>query len=118
MVFGSISYFSSGGSREVSGSREVTGTRFDFSDVFGARFGSSLAVSPATAITAGFNFAYLMNPQPTDFVVPGSDRVLSSVDVGFTTILWKRTLLNVTTQFGLTGHVPDFRLITSIPVRF
>ncbi|MGB8744369.1 MAG: hypothetical protein WCD54_00110, partial [Pseudolabrys sp.] len=63
-------------------------------------------LSPATSVTAGFNFGYLT--QLADFIVPGSDRILSSVDVGFTTILWKRTLLNVTTQFGLTGQFPIF----------
>jgi hypothetical protein len=29
-----------------------------------------------------------------------------------TRFVWTRTLLNVTAQFGITGHVPDFRLIT------
>jgi hypothetical protein len=29
--------------------------------------------------------------------------------VGFSTIVWTRTLLNVTAQFGITGHVPDFK---------
>jgi len=109
VVFGGVSYFS-------SISREIAGTGSNPSGVVGARFGSSLAISPATSITAGFNFGYLT--QSPDFIVPGSDRILSSVDVGFSTILWKRTLLNVTGQFGLTGHVPDFRLIASIPVRF
>jgi hypothetical protein len=109
VVFGGVSYFS-------SISREIAGTGSNPSGVVGARFGSSLAISPATSITAGFNFGYLT--QSPDFIAPGSDRILSSVDVGFSTILWKRTLLNVTGQFGLTGHVPDFRLIASIPVRF
>ena len=109
VVFGGVSYFS-------SISREIVGTRSDPGGVFGARFGGSLALSPATSVTAGFNFGYLT--QSADFIAPGSDRILSSVDVGFSTILWKRTLLNVTGQFGLTGHVPDFRLIASIPVRF
>jgi hypothetical protein len=111
VVFGSVSYFS-------SAARDIAGTRFDPADVIGARIGGSLAISPATSITAGFNLAYLTNTQPTDFVVVGSDRVLSSVDIGLSTILWRRTLLNVTAQFGVTGHVPDFRLIASIPVRF
>ena len=53
-----------------------------------------------------------------DFVIPNSDRVLSSVDVTFSTIVWTRTLFNITGQFGITGHVPDFRLITSLPIRF
>jgi hypothetical protein len=109
VVFGGVSYFS-------SISPEIAGARSDPGGVFGTRFGGSLALSPATSVTAGFNLGYLT--QSADFIMPGSDRILSSVDVGFTTILWKRTLLNVTTQFGLTGHVPDFRLIASIPVRF
>jgi hypothetical protein len=77
----------------------------------------SLAISPSTSISAGFNMAYLTNTR-CDFVVPNSDRLLSSVDVGFNTLLWKRAMLNVTTQFGLTGHTPDFRVITAIPIRF
>jgi len=72
----------------------------------------------STSVTTGFNVAYLTNPHFTDFVVPSSDRVLSTVDVGFSTIVWTRTLLNVTAQFGITGHVPDFRLIASLPIRF
>jgi len=111
VVFGSVSYFS-------SAAREIAGTRYDPADVFATRVGGSLAISPATSVTAGFSLAYLLNAQPSDFIVPGSDTVLSSLDIGFTTIMWKRTLLNVTAQFGVTGHVPDFRLITSIPVRF
>ena len=80
--------------------------------------GGSLAISPSTSVTTGFNVAYLTNPHFTDFVVPNSDRVLSTVDVGFSTIVWTRTLLNVTAQFGITGHVPNFRVITSLPIRF
>jgi len=31
---------------------------------------------------------------------------------------WRQTVLSTTAQFGLTGDVPDFRLITSVPVGF
>jgi len=111
VVFLGASYFS-------SASREIAGTQFDPADVIGLRMGGSLAISPATSVTAGFNLAYLANAHPADFIVPNSDRVLSSIDVGFSTIVWNRTLLNITAQFGITGHVPDFRLITSLPIRF
>jgi hypothetical protein len=111
VVFLGASYFS-------SASRDIAGTQSNPSDVVGLRMGGSLAISPATSITTGFNIAYLTNPHFTDFVVPNSNRVLSTVDVGFSTIVWARTLLNVTAQFGITGHVPDFRLITSLPIRF
>src|SRR5215831_9064980 len=110
VVFLGASYFSSA-SRDIAGSQSNP-------DVAGFRIGGSLAISPSTSITTGFNVAYLTNPHFTDFVVPSSDRVLSTVDVGFNTIVWTRTLLNVTAQFGITGHVPDFRVITSLPIRF
>jgi hypothetical protein len=110
VVFLGASYFSSA-SRDISLSNP--------SDVAGLRVGASLAISPSTSITTGFNVAYLTNPHfTTDFVMPNSDRVLSTVDVGFSTIVWTRTLLNVTAQFGVTGHVPDVRVITSLPIRF
>jgi hypothetical protein len=111
VVFLGASYFS-------SASRDIAVTLSNPSDVAGLRVGGSLAISPSTSVTTGFNVAYLTNPHFTDFVVPNSDRVLSTVDVGFSTIVWTRTLLNVTAQFGITGHVPDFRVITSLPIRF
>jgi hypothetical protein len=111
VVFLGASYFS-------SASSQIAGTNVNPADVIGTRMGASLAISPATSVTAGFNVAYLTNAHPLDFVVPNSDRVLSSFDIGVSTIVWGRALLNVTAQFGITGHVPDFRLITSLPVRF
>jgi len=111
VVFLGASYFS-------SASRDIALTQDNPSDIAGLRVGGSLAISPSTSVTTGFNVAYLTNSHFTDLVVPNSDRVLSTVDVGFSTIVWTRTLLNVTAQFGITGHVPDFRVITSLPIRF
>jgi hypothetical protein len=109
VVFLSGSYFSAA---------EVAGIQFNPADVVGGRIGASLAISPTTAITAGFNVAYLTDTHAADLVLPNSDRVLSSVDVGFNTLLWNRTMLSITTQFGITGHTPDFRVITALPIRF
>jgi len=101
VVFMRLSYFS-------ALSHLVAGTRVDPSDVIGARMGASLASSPTTAITAGMNFAYLIDPHAGDLVVANSDRILTTVDVGLSTLVWQRTFLNLTAQFGITGHVPDF----------
>jgi len=109
VVFLTGSYFSAA---------EVAGIQFNPADVVGGRIGASLAISPATAITAGFNVAYLTDTHSADLVLPNSDRLLSSVDVGFNTLLWNRTMLSITTQFGITGHTPDFRVITALPIRF
>ena len=111
VAFANASYFS-------SISRFVAGTTTDPSDVIGTRLGASLAVTPATSITTGVNLSFLTDPTPENLPVPNSDNVLSSVDIGFSTILWRQTLLSTTAQFGLTGDVPDFRLTTSVPVSF
>jgi hypothetical protein len=119
VVFGSVSYFSSV-AQDVTGTlvNPVAGTQVNPSDVIGSRFGGSLAISPATSVTMGLNMSYLVNPRPIDLVVPQSDQLLSTVDVGFATVVGPRTLLSVTAQFGVTGHVPDFRLIAALPIRF
>ena len=109
VVFLTGSYFSAA---------EVADLEFNPANVVGGRIGASLAISPATAIIAGFNLAYLTDTHAADLVLPNSDRLLSSVDVGFNTLLWNRTMLSITTQFGITGHTPDFRIITALPIRF
>jgi hypothetical protein len=111
VAFAGVSYYS-----EISG--DVAGTIYDPSDVIGTRLGASLAVTPATSVTAGINISFLTDTQPGNLLGPKPDDVLASVDLGFNTLLWRHTFLNVTGQFGLTGDIPDFRLITSVPVRF
>jgi hypothetical protein len=110
VAFASVSYFSS-----IS---DLIARTTSNENVIGTRLGASLAVTPATSITTGVNLSFLTNPNPGNLPVPNSDSVLSSVDIGFNTLLWHQTFLNVTGQFGLTGDVPDFRLITTVPVRF
>jgi hypothetical protein len=111
VVFGAISYFS-------SASRDLEPTRVRGTDVIGARMGGSLAISPSTSMTMGLNVNYVTDPGPSNLVLPRSDRFLSSIDIGVATIVGPRTLLGVTAQIGVTGHMPDFRLITSLPIRF
>ena len=111
VAFAGLSYYS-----QISG--DVAGTTFDPSDVIGTRLGASLAVTPATSLTAGLNISFLTDTQSGILPGPQPDDILASVDLGFNTVLWHQTFLNVTSQFGLTGDVPDFRLITSVPVRF
>jgi hypothetical protein len=111
VAFASLSYFS-------ALSRKVAGTLEDPTDIVGARLGASLAVTPSLSLTGTINLAWLTNPAPHDLPVHNSDRILTSLDLGVSTIVWPKTLLTFTTQVGLTGNLPDVRLITSLPVRF
>lgn len=111
VAFAGVSYYS-----EISG--DVAGTTFDPSDIIGMRLGASLAVTPATSVTAGVSISFLTDTDFGMFPGPRPDDVLASVDLGFNTILWHNTFFNMTGQFGLSGDIPDFRLITSVPVRF
>ena len=111
VAFAGVSYYS-----QISG--DVAGTTFDPSDVIGTRLGASLAVTPVTSLTAGLNISFLTDTLPGNLPGPQPDDILASVDLGFNTLLWRKTFLSTTAQFGLTGDVPDFRLITSVPVRF
>jgi hypothetical protein len=52
VVFLGASYFS-------SASRDIAGAQSNPSDVAGLRVGGSLAISPSTSVTTGFNVAYL-----------------------------------------------------------
>jgi hypothetical protein len=110
VAFASVSYYS-----EISGF--VVGSPFNPSDVIGSRVGASLAVTPWTSLTGGLNISFLTET-PTAFLGAQPDDVVASVDFGFNTLLWSRTFLSTTAQFGLTGDTPDFRLITTVPVRF
>jgi hypothetical protein len=62
VVFMTGSYYS-------SLSHEIAGTKINPSDVVGFRMGTSLAISPATALTAAMNFNYLVDPHAGDLVV-------------------------------------------------
>src|SRR5262245_62952587 len=84
VVFLGASYFS-------SASRDIALTQSNPSDVAGLRLGASLAISPSTSVTTGFNVAYLTNPHFTDFVVPNYDRVLCTVDVDFRPLVFAVT---------------------------
>lgn len=109
VAFATVSYYS-----EISGF--VVGSSFNPSDVIGTRLGASLAVTPATSLSAGLNISFLTDTP--SFPGPQPDDIISTVDLGFNTLLWRRTFISTTAQFGLTGDVPDFRLITTVPVRF
>jgi hypothetical protein len=51
-------------------------------------------------------------------VVPDTDTVFGTLQIGVGTVLSRNVLLNVAGDIRVTGNVPNFRLTLSLPIRF
>jgi hypothetical protein len=98
--------------------REKNGVEVDPGDSGGVKAGALLAASPETSLRAAFELSRAGRTRIAGQGVPGSDTTLGSLEVGFSKVLTRRTLLDVALAVGLTPDAPDFRLRFAIPVRF
>ena len=111
VFFGGLSYAS-------PLSREISGVKIEPGDTVGVRFGSILAASPETSANVGLNLGFVRATRLDGQRIPESDNVLGTLQIGFSTILTRRVLLNISGDFRVTGDVPNFRLSATLPVRF
>jgi hypothetical protein len=111
VFFGGLSYAS-------PLSREISGVKIEPGDTVGVRFGSILAASPETSANVGLNLGFVRATRLDGQRIPESDTVLGTLQIGFSTILTRRVLLNISGDFRVTGDVPNFRLSATLPVRF
>jgi hypothetical protein len=98
--------------------RTVSGVTVAPGDSVGLRLGSLLAASPNSSVIIGLNVTSVGATRLNGQRVPESDAVLGTLQIGFGTILSRRSILNVTGEFGLTAGVPDFRVNVALPIRF
>jgi hypothetical protein len=111
MFFGGVSY-------TAALPRRVAGTDVRPGDLVGLRFGSILAASPETALTMGLNLGFAGATRLNGQRLPGSSSVLGTLQLGVSTVLTRDAVLNLTTDIGVDGNVPNFRLTAGIPIRF
>jgi hypothetical protein len=87
-------------------------------DTFKVDLGGVLAVSPRTSLTADFVQQFMGRTKIGGSVIPGSDRVASTMQLGADYVLGPKVLLDVSLGIGITSDAPDYTLLFSVPVRF
>jgi hypothetical protein len=87
-------------------------------DVYGVSLGAALGASPETSLRFFLDASYVGREEVSGRGVAGSDDVVGLLRIGASSILSRRTLLDVDLGIGLTQNAPDFTLAVSLPIRF
>jgi hypothetical protein len=86
-------------------------------NAFGISFGTGLAVSPASSLFGSIAHRSISETKIDGEAVAGSDLDVTSLTIGFSTILRRGTLLNIFSEVGMSDDAPDYLLGFSIPMR-
>jgi hypothetical protein len=86
---------------------------FDLGDLVGGRLGVFLAATPDTSLFFDIDVTSSFASRFDE-----SGRLFGVAEVGFLTVLSRKTVLNINAGFGFTPAAPDFRLTISLPTRF
>lgn len=87
-------------------------------DILAANIGSYVALSPQTSLNFSLSMAYQEETKLSGSVQEGSDRTIGSLIIGGSTIIGRRTLLNLSLGVGLTEDADDVSVSLSLPMRF
>jgi hypothetical protein len=85
---------------------------------FQTSFGTALAVSPDSSLSASLNYTAFDETTIDGQEQPGSDINVTSLNLALSTILRRGKLLNVYTELGLSEDAPDYSLGLSVPMRW
>jgi hypothetical protein len=86
-------------------------------DAFGVSIGTGLAVSPASSLFGSVTHRSISETKIDGETVAGSDLDVTSLTIGFSTILSRGTLLNLYSEVGMSDDAPDYTIGFSIPIR-
>jgi hypothetical protein len=87
-------------------------------DAYKLNLGTAVAVSPDNSLTFSLNQSYYEELELNGQNIEGSDRLASSFDIGLSTIMGPRTLLQMSVSIGLTEDTSDYGFQISLPIRF
>ena len=114
---GTISYADARG-------RTIEGTRLDPGSTLGLRLAGLLAVAPDVSLSLGVSVAFVGATHLDGQSVPGTDTVISTLQLGFGAVLTRSTMLLLGGEYRFSGNVgliesaPNFRLTAALPIRF
>lgn len=86
-------------------------------DAFGVSIGTGLAVSPASSLFGSVTHRSISETRIDGETVAGSDLDVTSLTIGFSTILNRGTLLNLYSEVGMSDDAPDYTIGFSVPIR-
>lgn len=86
-------------------------------DAFGVSIGTGLAVSPASSLFGSVTHRSISETKIEGETVAGSDLDVTSLTIGFSTILSRGTLLNLYSEVGMSDDAPDYTIGFSVPIR-
>lgn len=92
--------------------------RVDPGETFGLSLGTVLAASPSTSLTLALANDFTGRTSVNRTSLPGSDRVVSVLQIGAAAVVARNVLTNFTLGVGLTADTPDYQFLLSLPVRF
>ena len=111
VFFGTVSY-------GVSRSHSYVGSRLRPGNTVGLRAGTLLAASPETSLRTALDISRSDRSRFNGQEVAGTSVTSGVVELGLSSLIGPRALLDVNLGFGITPDAPDLRLSVSIPVRF
>jgi hypothetical protein len=86
-------------------------------DAYKLNLGTAVAVSPENSLTFSLSQSYYEELQLNGQNIEGSDRLASSFNIGLSTIMGPRTLLQLNVSLGLTEAASDYGFEISLPIR-
>jgi len=98
--------------------RSHEGSDINPGDALGLRLMTLLAASPQTSLRTGIDLSRAGRTRLNGVALPGSDTSLASLLFGFSTLISRRTLLDVQFSAGLTPDAPHYALSAALPIRF
>ena len=110
--------FVGGLSLSASRAESYGGARLRPGPALGIRAGTLLAVSPEASLRTGVELSRQGRTSLNGSRVGGTSSTSGVLELGFSTLLSKRSLLDFTLGVGITPDAPDFRLSVALPVRF
>jgi hypothetical protein len=93
------------------------GNQVDAGNTVGLRFGTILATSPDTSLRFALQLSRAGKTEVNRRKIAGSETTGAVFEVGVSTIVLPRTLVDVRGGIGLTADSPDFSLGVSLPFR-
>src|SRR6185437_10200884 len=109
VFFGSLGY-----THNFTG--RVAGGDLDEADVVGTSFGAVLSASPATSLSASLNLGFTGRSKFNGATLSGTDQTIGLFELGATTVLTRRLLVNTIMGFGITQGTPDIILGLALPI--